>query len=76
MLELEQPEAVRQCVRLGLGLGCLSSLELREAFQAGWLVPLATPFLALSRQLRIAVHAQKHRTRGIQAVLDLCKGET
>lgn len=74
-LELEQPEAVRQCVRLGLGLGCLSSLELREAFQAGWLVPLATPFLDLSRQLRIVLHAQKHRTRGIQAVLDLCLGE-
>jgi DNA-binding transcriptional LysR family regulator len=73
VLELEQPEAVRQCVRLGLGLGCLSSLELRDAFQAGWLVPLATPFLNLSRQLRIALHAQKHRTRGVQAVLELCR---
>lgn len=75
VLELEQPEAVRQCVRLGLGLGCLSSLELRDAFQAGWLVPLETPFLDLSRQLRIALHAQKHLTRGVQAVLKLCQGE-
>jgi DNA-binding transcriptional LysR family regulator len=73
-LELEQPEAVRQCVRLGMGLGCLSSLELRESFQAGTLVPLATPFLDLSRELRIAMHGQKHRTRGIQAVLALCAG--
>lgn len=72
-LELEQPEAVRQCVRLGMGLGCLSSLELREAFQAGSLVQLATPFLDLSRELRIAIHAQRHRTRGIRAVLALCK---
>jgi len=72
VLELEQPEAVRQCVRLGLGLGCLSSLELRDAFQAGWLVPLETPCLDLTRQLRIALHAQKHRTRGVQAVLELC----
>jgi len=75
VLELEQPEAVRQCVRLGLGLGCLSALELRDAFQAGWLVPLVTPFLDLSRQLRIALHAQKHRTRGVLAVLELCQGE-
>lgn len=75
VLELEQPEAVRQCVRLGLGVGCLSSLELCDAFQAGWLVPLATPFLGLSRQLRIALHAQKYRTRGIQAVLDLCRSQ-
>jgi DNA-binding transcriptional LysR family regulator len=71
-LELEQPEAVRQCVRLGMGLGCLSLLELRESFQAGTLAPIATPFLDLGRELRIAMHAQKHRTRGIQAVLALC----
>ncbi|MRD73657.1 LysR family transcriptional regulator [Rhodocyclus tenuis] len=71
-LELEQPEAVRQCVRLGMGIGCLSTLELRDAFQAGWLAPVETPFLDLERPLRIAIHAQKHRTRGIQAVLALC----
>lgn len=76
VLELEQPEAVRQCVRLGLGLGCLSALELREAIHAGWLLRLQAPFLALSRQLRIAVHAQKHRTRGIQAILDLCGADS
>lgn len=73
VLELEQPEAVRQCVRLGLGLGCLSSLELRDAFQMGWLVPVAAPFLDLSRELRIALHAGKHRTLGVQAVLALCR---
>lgn len=72
-LELEQPEAVRQCVRLGLGLGCLSELELREAFRSGTLAPVEAPFLDLTRELRIALHAQKHRTRGIQAVLDLCR---
>lgn len=71
-LELEQPEAVRQCVRLGMGLGCLSTLELREAFQAGWLVPLDTPFLDLGRDLSIVLHAQKHLTLGIQAVLAAC----
>ena len=72
VLELEQPEAVRQCVRLGLGLGCLSGLELREAFKAGWLQPVMAPALDLRRQLCIALHAQKHRTLGIRTLLALC----
>ncbi|WP_153116681.1 LysR substrate-binding domain-containing protein [Rhodocyclus tenuis] len=71
-LELEQPEAVRQCVRLGMGLGCLSALELKDAFAAGWLAPVPTPFLDLSRELRVVVHRQKHHTRGIRAILALC----
>ena len=71
-LELEQPEAVRQCVRLGLGAGCLSLLELHEAFQARVLAPVHTPTLALTRPLRLALHADKHLTRGIRAVLQAC----
>lgn len=50
--ELEQPEAIRQCVRNGLGLGCLSTLELRDAFQAGWLAPVTAPFLNLGGSSR------------------------
>ena len=71
-LELEQPEAIRQCVRAGLGLGCLSTLELKDAFQAGWLAPVPTPFLNLERDFHILVHRKKHRGRGILAVLDAC----
>ena len=54
--ELEQPEAIRQCVRAGLGLGCLSLLELQDAFQAGWLAPVATPFWNLERKFQIVLH--------------------
>ena len=57
--ELEQPEAIRQCVRNGLGLGCLSTLELRDAFQAGWLRPVTTPFLNLERQFQVVLHRDK-----------------
>ena len=71
-LELEQPEAIRQCVRAGLGLGCLSILELKDAFQAGWLAPVHTPFLNLDREFQILIHRDKHLSPGIRAVLALC----
>ena len=70
--ELEQPEAIRQCVRNGLGIGCLSTLELRDAFQSGWLAPVTTPFLNLERQFQVVLHRDKHLSPGLRAVLALC----
>ncbi len=72
VLELEQPEAIRQCVRNGLGMGCLSILELRDAFHSGWLTPVETPFLDLSRQFQIVLHRDKHLSPGLRAILALC----
>ncbi|WP_153109789.1 LysR substrate-binding domain-containing protein [Propionivibrio limicola] len=69
---LEQPEAIRQCVRNGLGIGCLSELELRDAFRGGWLAPVNTPFLNLERQFQIVVHRNKHLSNGLSAILSLC----
>ncbi|MEI7613750.1 MAG: LysR substrate-binding domain-containing protein [Betaproteobacteria bacterium] len=70
--ELEQPEAIRQSVRAGLGAGCLSMLELRDAFQAGWLAPVETPFLSLERKFQVILHRNKHLSPGIRAILSLC----
>ena len=70
--ELEQPEAIRQCVRNGLGIGCLSTLELRDAFQSGWLAPVTTPFLNLERQFQVVLHRDKHLSPGLRAILALC----
>ena len=70
--ELEQPEAIRQCVRNGLGIGCLSTLELRDAFQSGWLMPISTPFLSLERQFQVVLHRDKHLSPGLRAILALC----
>jgi DNA-binding transcriptional LysR family regulator len=67
--ELEQPEAIRRCVRAGLGIGCLSELELEEAFRAGTLVPLATPFLDMKRNLDLIIHRNKALTGGVSALL-------
>ena len=70
--ELEQPEAIRQCVRNALGLGCLSTLELHDAFQSGWLAPVSTPFLNLDRQFQVVLHRDKHLSPGLRAILALC----
>lgn len=72
MLELEQPEAIRQCVRSGLGISCLSVLDLEEAIRGGTLVPLHTPFLDMRRKLSIVVNRDKYIGQGIAAILREC----
>lgn len=71
-LELEQPEAIRQCVRAGLGLGCLSELELAEAFAQHELVPIEVIGMRMPRDLQVAIHRDKFMGKGIQAILDAC----
>jgi DNA-binding transcriptional LysR family regulator len=71
-LELEQPEAIRQCVRMGMGIGCLSSLDLEDAFHAGTLVPLQTPFLDMHRNLSVVIHREKYISQGIATILRAC----
>lgn len=71
-LELEHPETLRQAVRAGLGLGCLSELELQDAFEAGWLAPVETPFLDMKRTFHVVVHPEKHVSRGMAQVLTMC----
>lgn len=71
-LELEHPETIRQAVRAGMGLGCLSDLELQDAFQAGWLAPVEVPYLDMSRTFHVVVHPEKHVSRGMARVLTLC----
>jgi DNA-binding transcriptional LysR family regulator len=44
-------EAVKQGVRAGLGIGCLSELALRRELDAGELIALRTPGLDLTRPL-------------------------
>lgn len=71
-LELEQPEAIRQCVRAGLGYGCLSLLELQEAFKAGTLARLKAPFLDLRRDLAVVINRRKFISQGISTILEEC----
>ncbi len=71
-LELEQPAAIRECVRAGMGLGCLSRLELQDAIAAGQIVPLKAPLLDLGRDINIVLHNQKYVSEAIGTILRLC----
>ncbi|OMH30809.1 LysR family transcriptional regulator [Motiliproteus sp. MSK22-1] len=51
-LALNRQEAIKQSVKAGLGIGCLSRLSVAEEVRAGELVVLETP-LELSRQLSL-----------------------
>ncbi|WP_263771867.1 LysR substrate-binding domain-containing protein [Propionivibrio soli] len=75
-LELEHTEAIKRAVELGLGVGCISRLALREAFRRGSLVPIETPELDLRRQFQFLWHKRKFHTAGMREFVSLCRAMT
>lgn len=55
LLELERPEAIKQAVKQGLGIGCLPLLAVQDEINAGQLVLLHSP-LQLQRHFRLVQH--------------------
>jgi DNA-binding transcriptional LysR family regulator len=55
VLELQRPEAIKQAVKQGLGIGCLPLLAVQEELNAGQLVRLQNP-LQLKRHLSLMQH--------------------
>ncbi|MFT3931236.1 MAG: LysR family transcriptional regulator [Spongiibacteraceae bacterium] len=76
MLELQHTEAIKRAVQAGLGIGCISRVALREAFQRGTLIHLKTPGRDFRRNFYFVVHKQKFRSAGIQRWLALCREHT
>lgn len=60
-MALNQHEAIKQAVRAGLGLGCLSQLCVAEEIARGELVALASD-LPLSRSFSLVWHPQRYRS--------------
>jgi DNA-binding transcriptional LysR family regulator len=73
VLELQHTEAILSAVEAGLGIGCVSRLALREAFQGGRLRECSVPGRDLRRQFFFVLHRQKYRSAGIQRWLELCR---
>ncbi len=61
-LELGHTEAIKQAVRAGLGMSCLSKVTVSDALKRGELVELKTPFLKLTRDFYILLHKKKYQT--------------
>lgn len=69
VLALNRQEAIKQSVKAGLGIGCLSQLAVAEELQRGELVLLQTP-LELGRRLSVVVHPDSRAQRLVQAFID------
>ncbi len=67
LLELGQTQAIKQAVKSGLGIGCLSKIALQESFEAGSLVPLNYEKIQFLRQFYIVTHKQKYISNAMQA---------
>lgn len=72
-LELQHTEAIKRAVEAGLGISCLSSITLEDAFQRGSLVPLKIPHRDFHRAFYFILHKNKYRSTGIQRWLALCE---
>jgi DNA-binding transcriptional LysR family regulator len=72
-LEVQQTEAIIQAVKSGMGLGCLSSLTLKDSLARGELVALHAKGRRLQRKFYLIVHKQKYRTAAMQHWLMLCE---
>jgi len=73
MLELQHTEAIKRAVEAGLGIGCISRVALREAFNRGSLIPLKVPHRDFRRHFYFILHKHKYRSAGIQRWLELCQ---
>ena len=76
LLELEHTEAIKRAVESGLGIGCVSRLALKDAFNRGSLVPLEIQGIDLKRQFNFVIHKQKFITSSITSFLALCRQAT
>jgi len=72
-MELQHTEAIKRAVEAGLGVGCLSRISLKEAFERGSLVPLDVPGRDFQRELYIISHRKKYRGAALRQWLHLCQ---
>jgi DNA-binding transcriptional LysR family regulator len=59
-LELGHTEAIKQAVRAGIGISCLSKVTVINELNNGDLVELKTPFLKLTRDFYLLNHQKKY----------------
>lgn len=72
-LELEHTEAIKRAVESGLGIGCISRLALRDAFNRGSLVEIKAPMLDLRRKFMFVWHKSRYQTPAMLEFLNYCR---
>ncbi|MHB1416208.1 MAG: LysR substrate-binding domain-containing protein [Chloroflexota bacterium] len=70
-LQVGTPEAVRESVRAGLGVGIVSRHVVTLALAAGVVAEVPVRGLRVERNLRVVLHKQKHVSRALAAFLQI-----
>jgi DNA-binding transcriptional LysR family regulator len=71
VMELNNPEAVKQCVQARLGVAFLSRMVIESELKAGTLVVVKVRGLTIRRELKIAFRKDKHLSRAAQAFIEV-----
>jgi DNA-binding transcriptional LysR family regulator len=73
IMEMDNPEAVKQAVQAGLGFAFLSKFAVRTELKAGTLVVVKVRGLTIHRELKIAFRKDKHLSRAAQAFIGVAR---
>jgi DNA-binding transcriptional LysR family regulator len=71
-IELTRQSAIKESVKAGLGLGCLSALSIKQDIDNGSLIVLDSP-LKLSRRLSLVTNNNSHQNRIVKIFIDFLK---
>jgi LysR family transcriptional regulator, low CO2-responsive transcriptional regulator len=73
VMEMSNPEAVKQAVQGGLGLAFLSKFTIATELKAKTLVPVRVRDLDIRRELKIVHRRDKHLSRAARAFIKIAK---
>lgn len=71
-LELGSGEAIREAVRLGMGIACASRRAIERELKSGEFAAIALPGLCIERRFYIVWHAERRLTAGVERFRTAC----
>lgn len=71
-LELGSGEAIREAVRLGMGIACASRRAVQRELKSGEFATITLPGLRIERRFYIVWHAERRLTAGVERFRSAC----
>lgn len=75
VLELRHNEAIKNAVKAGLGIGCLSEIAIADEIAEGSLIPLATKARSMHRNFYFVMRKNTALTQAVSWWMNLCQQE-
>lgn len=75
VLELRHNEAIKNAVKAGLGIGCLSEIALADEIAQGALIPLVTKSRSMRRNFYFVMRKNTALTQAVNWWMNLCQEE-